>query len=151
DDFLCLYSGRLSVGRRAGRRRDQPPQRRHAGFCRHDRRKCNWALRDPDALCDVPERPRAQQLAFPPCDATRASRRDDLTTDLADPVIAAVDHHSRNVTRPINPLPTISMAGLIRVLSNNPNTATAMKAVSHPVTAPRATVREPDSSKPIDT
>src|SRR5215470_10240551 len=58
---------------------------------------------------------------------------------------------SRNVNKPISPLPTIGMAGLMRVRTSNPNTATATKAVSQPVTAPLATVREPDKSSPIDT
>src|SRR5215472_14273442 len=58
---------------------------------------------------------------------------------------------SRNVNKPISPLPTIRMAGLMRVRTSNPNTATATKAVSQPVTAPFATVREPDKSSPIAT
>src|SRR5215813_787540 len=65
DDLLCLYSGRLSAGRRAGRRRDQPPQRRHAGLCRHDRGERDRAVRHSNALRRLPEHPRAQRRPLP--------------------------------------------------------------------------------------
>ena len=66
DDLVRLHPRRLPAGRRAGRRRDQPPRRRHAGLRRDDRRERDRALRDPDALRHLPEPPRAQQRALPP-------------------------------------------------------------------------------------
>ena len=70
DDVVRLHPRRLPAGRRAGRRRDQPPRRRHPGLRRDDRRKRRRPFCDPDALCDVPEHPRTQQRPLPPPDAS---------------------------------------------------------------------------------
>ena len=61
DDQLRLHLRPVAAGHRRGRRRAQPPSRRHAGVRRHDRRGLLRDLRDPDALRRVPVAARAHR------------------------------------------------------------------------------------------
>ena len=52
---------------------------------------------------------------------------------------------------PTRPPPRIRTAGLVRLLTRMPNTVAARIAVTQPVIAPLAKVRQPARSKPMET
>ena len=61
DDQLRLHLRPLAAGHRRGRRRAQPPGRRHPGIRRYAGRGHLWDFRGPDALCRVPVAARAHR------------------------------------------------------------------------------------------
>ncbi len=61
--FIC---GLIPLVWAAGRGDAQPPRRGHRGVRRHDRRKLDRRVPDPDAVCDIPGNPRAGEGAVQP-------------------------------------------------------------------------------------